>query len=142
MEALTKNNSKQQELSLPLPIQDCIDIAYRSMKGELIGIEDVASYTGKSVVEAIKIITHPLFNQMVHHLSIANAKHSFDAVAYNQLMAIARFSNDEKNKIAAIKALGDMLGFNESKKTKQSPTVNINIDQIVRERKETPFKGF
>jgi hypothetical protein len=129
--------------NLPIPLQECIDIAYRSMKGELIGVEDIASYTGKSVVEAIKIITNPIFTQLVHHLTIANAKHSFDAVAFNQLLTISRFSLDEKNKIAAIKTLGDMLGLNESKKNiKQSPVVNINIDQVVRNSKDIPFKGF
>ena len=130
-------------LTLPLTIPDCIDIAYRSIKGELISVDDIASYTGKSVKEAIGIITHPLFNQMVHHLAMANAKHSFDAIAFKELITIARFSLDEKNKISAIKTLGDMLGMNESKKNiKHSPVVNINIDQIVRNTREIPFKGF
>lgn len=137
------NELQKKENNLPLPIQDCIDIAYRSMKGELIGVEDIAAYANLSIVEAIKVITNPIFNQMVHHLTLANAKHSFDAIGFKELIRIARFSDNDKDRINAIRVLADMVGRNESKKNvKAAPTVNINIDQVVRNTKSVPFKGF
>ena len=84
-----------------------------------------------------------VFNQMVHYLARANAQHSFDATAFKTLLDISRFSLDERNKISAIKALGDIIGRNESKQAKQSNTnININLDAIVRNTESSPFKGF
>lgn len=136
-------NLEKIKSNLPIPIEQCIDIAYRSMTGEIVGVDDIAAYAQISTILAIRLITNPIFGQMVHHLTLANAKHSFDAIAFKSLLNIARYSQDEKNKINAIKTLSDIVGRNESKNIKSQPVaVNINIDQIVRNTKSIPFKGF
>lgn len=130
------------KLELPISIPEIVDCAYRTMRGDIIGAEDIASVYNLSIADSIKLITNPIFSKMVHHLVLANAKHSFDAIAFNKLILIARQSIDEKNQIAAIKTLGDMLGMNESKKISSTPTININIDQIIRDRENSTFQGF
>lgn len=142
MESLDKLNEKKLNLNVSIPV--CIEIAYRSMKGDIISLDDVAcNYFNGRVDEALRLVTNPVFNQMVHHLSVANAKLGFDAIAFNKLLQIARFSMDEKNQINAIKTLGDMIGVNESKKQQNKKTeININLDTIVRQQSDSPFKGF
>lgn len=142
METIDLSNEKK--LNLPVSIPVAIEIAYRSMKGDIISLDDVAcNYFDGRVVDALKLITNPVFSHMVHHLSVANAKLGFDAVGFKKLLEIARFSVDEKNVISAIKTLGDMIGVNESKKQQSKGTeVNINIDTIVRQQSQSPFKGF
>lgn len=131
-----------QQIDLPLEIPLCIEIAYRSMKGELITCDDIASAYNITLTKAMQLITNPTFSHMVHNLSLANAKMGFDSIAFNKLLMIAQHSLDEKNQIRAISVLGDLVGVNESKKAKQSTTnINLNIDTLVRQN-ESPFKGF
>lgn len=133
-------------IELPLPIPQAIEVAYKVMGGDLVTVQDIASYitlaNGEefSVSNALKLITNQYFTQMVHSLSMAAAKLAFDAVAFNQLIHLARFSQAERVRIQAIRTLADMTGLNESKK-KTQVNVNIDIDSIVREKKVSPFPG-
>lgn len=140
MESLQRIDNTQ--INLPIDIPTVVEIAYRSMKGELITVDDIAAAYDMTLTKAMELITNPTFSHLVHNLCIANAKLGFDAIAFKELITIARLSEDEKNKISAIRTLGDMLGFNESKKAKQSQTnINLNIDTIVRNTGQSPFKG-
>ena len=129
--------------NLPIPIKTCVEIAYRSMKGELLTCDDIAIAYEIPLVDAMKLITNPLFSHFVHNLSLANAKLGFDAIAFRELLHIAQRGSDEKNKISAIKVLADLTNSNEAKKAKVSKTeININLDSIIRNQTESPFKGF
>lgn len=129
-------------IQLPLPIPQIIDIAYRVMKGDIISCEDLAKYCHISAREAMDIMLNPAIASMIHNLSIANAKLGFDATAFKNLLQIANgIDSKDADKISAIKALGDIIGYNESKK--KGPTnVNINIENLVRNISDSPFKGF
>lgn len=139
---------KNKELiDLPLPVEQCIAIAYKTMEGRIVNANDIAAYLELeygiviTMQQAIAIIIHPTFAMLVHNLSMANARHSFDAVAFNQLVKIAQFSPDEKNQISAIKALGDLTGLNASKGNRKTE-ININLDSMIRKNDESPFPGF
>lgn len=133
----------QNNLPSFIDIPTCVEIAYRSMKGELIGTDDIAAVYNLTLQQAMQLITNPTFSTLVHNLCLANAKQGFNATAFTNLLHISRTSLDEKNKISAIKTLGEMIGANESKKAKQSKTeININLDAIVRNTTDSPFKGF
>jgi len=139
---------KNKELiDLPLPVDQCIDIAYKTMEGKIVGASDIIPYLELqynvtiTMQQAIAIIIHPTFAMLVHNLSMANARHSFDAVAFNQLISIAQHSPDEKNKISAIKTLGDLTGLNASKGNRKTE-ININLDSMIRKNDESPFPGF
>lgn len=134
---------QKYENQLPITIPQCVEIAYRSMKGELITCDDIAAAYDIPLVDAMKLITNPIFSHLVHNIAIANAKLGFDAIAFRELINIARHDIEPKNKINAIRTLADLTNNNESKKAKASKTeININLDAIVRQQTESPFKGF
>ena len=140
---MDKLEIKKSELAqLPLSIPQVIECAYSAMKGEIVTCDDIARIYGLNKVDSIKLITNKIFGTLIHHLSIANAKFQFDSTACNRLMRIIRYSEDDKNVIAAIKAMSDITGQNESKKMKAGSTININLDSIVRDSSKSPYPGF
>ena len=136
---ITLNDGTQ--ITLPLPITVCMDVAYQTISGKLITAEDIAGYLQVSIKQALQLITNPMFAQLTHNLAMASARHSFDAIAFKELINLARFSEAERIKVQAIKTLGDMLGLNESKK-KAPVNINISLDEMVRKSNSNPFPGF
>lgn len=130
-----------EEVEFPFPVAKVIEVAYKSIAGELIDASDIAKYLNVSIYEAMKLMTHQVFAQMTHQLALAQARHGFDAIAFNKLMYIAQHSEAERLQIQAIKTLADIMGLNESKK-KNPVNININMDSLVRGNNETPFPGF
>ena len=137
----TINLNDGTQLVLPLPMSILIKTAYDTITGKLVTAEDIAVALAISIEQAIKIITDPVWGQLVHNLAMANARQGFDAIAYSKLINLARSSESERVQIQSIKTLADLLGVNESKK-KNPVNIEINLDSLVRKNSNSPFPGF
>lgn len=140
-EELQKLDLNQLQKKLPLPIQQCMDIAYRTVKGDIKSPEDISRLYQITIHQALQLICNSTFASLVHNLMLAYQKYKFDAIALKRMMDIIEFSGEEKNAIAATQVASNILGVNQSKQ-KQPVNYNFNFDTMIRKvSKEQTFPG-
>lgn len=88
----------------------------------------IAQKYGLTTKESLSIITNPNFSKFIHEMQVAIARFEFDKKAFNILDEIMVESDEEKNRIAAIKTAAELLGY----KASGGININFNLDSAIR----------
>lgn len=124
-------NITKPEVAMMDPIT-CLKIIDALTNNEAATARELSDQLNLPIKSVMAVLAHPEFTRRFRKLKREVAQSEFDAVGHDQMIQVLRTAEKDKDRVAAYKAMADVLGVSPKK---AGPTVNVNLsfDAIIRD---------